>query len=90
MRAGDTVLHRPTGEKWLVAYVDGNRLAWYGWPPGEANVEDCELVKACFDEEHVAALREWAERKPQRSDESDRRISVCRRQLEALAERQEG
>ena len=32
---GDTVKHGPTGETWVVAYVQGDRLAWCGWPEGE-------------------------------------------------------
>ena len=42
---GDVVFHKPTGEKWLVAYVNNNRLYWCGWPPGCADLQDCELVK---------------------------------------------
>lgn len=41
---GDEVLHRPTGEHWVVAYVRGDRIAWCGWPEGEAALADCELV----------------------------------------------
>lgn len=58
MRAGDHVHHKPSGEKWVVAYVDGDYVGWCGWPAGEANVADCELVKACTDEEHRAILEE--------------------------------
>jgi hypothetical protein len=58
MRAGDIVLHRPTGERWVVAYVDGDYLAWCGWPEGEARVADCDLVEAVSDAKH----REWLER----------------------------
>lgn len=42
---GDTVLHGPSGEEWVVAHVDGDRLAWCGWPPGEVPLADCTLVK---------------------------------------------
>ena len=41
----DSVLHGPTGETWVVAYVEGDRLAWCGWPEGEANLADCTLTK---------------------------------------------
>jgi hypothetical protein len=41
---GDYVRHRPTGEQWIVAYVRGDRLAWLGWPEGEAALADCELI----------------------------------------------
>jgi hypothetical protein len=85
MRTGDYVKHGPTGETWVVAYVDGPDLAWSGWPEGVARVADCTLVKACSDEEHEAHLREWAD-KPHRRDSggTDHRHFVCKRQLEAL------
>ena len=60
MRCGDTVLHKPSGEEWLVAYVDGDDLAWCGWPDGVARKSDCELVRSCTDAEHVARLKEIA------------------------------
>lgn len=61
IRAGDSVKHRPSGETWLVAYVDGERLAWCGWPPGEAALTDCELVKRCSDDENLSLLKRLAE-----------------------------
>lgn len=57
MRAGDVVLHRPTGERWVVAVVVGDDLAWVGWPDGIARTSDCELVEACSDTEHERTLR---------------------------------
>ena len=42
---GDVVFHRPTRETWMVRYVRGDRLAWLGWPPGEARLSDCLLVE---------------------------------------------
>jgi hypothetical protein len=36
----DHVLHGPSGETWVVAYVEGDRLAWCGWPEGEAKLAD--------------------------------------------------
>lgn len=60
MRCGDKVKHGPTGETWVVAYVDGEYLAWCGWPEGEARVSDCTLVEACSDEEHHRWLKEVA------------------------------
>lgn len=59
-RCGDTVIHHPTGERWLVAYVDGDRLAWCGWPEGEARLSDCSVLRRCSDAAHVALLREIA------------------------------
>lgn len=42
---GDHVLHKPSGEKWVVAFVDHDRLWWCGWPEGTAALADCELIK---------------------------------------------
>jgi len=65
MRTGDHVKHRPTGETWVVAavYPTEGKLAWCGWPPGQANIADCELVHECTDDEHfklVTDLRKSA------------------------------
>jgi hypothetical protein len=62
--AGDTVLHRPSGEKWLVACIDvtRTRLSWFGWPEGCAEMSDCDLIKKATPQERVAALRTWADK----------------------------
>lgn len=60
IRTGDAVLHKPSGEDWLVAYVQGEYLAWCGWPEGEALLTDCELIRACTDEQHWKLVREIA------------------------------
>lgn len=46
IRCGDTVLHRPSGEKWVVAAADPERdeIMWCGWPEGVAKLSDCELI----------------------------------------------
>ena len=54
---GDTVLHTPTGEEWLVARVDGAKLAWMGWPPGWSDRADCTLVRKATSEEREKVLR---------------------------------
>ncbi len=41
---GDTVLHVPSGETWIVAGAAGAHLWPCGWPPGRANVSDCVLL----------------------------------------------
>lgn len=79
MRCGDHVLHRPSGETWLVAYVDGDYMAWCGWPEGEAKAADCEIVKACSDAEHLRQLREVAK-------SSGKRARMAARELSALGE----
>lgn len=60
IRTGDTVKHLPSNETWLVAFVDGNDLAWCGWPEGYARTSDCILLKSCSDEEHLKLLRDLA------------------------------
>ena len=60
IRAGDVVHHEPSDEDWVVAYVQGDRIAWCGWPEGEAELKDCWLKKSCTDEEHRARLEEIA------------------------------
>lgn len=82
MRAGDCVRHRPTGEKWRVAYVRGDHLAWCGWPPGEALVSDCDILELCSDEEHASALaaNDWDQ-----VESGDRRREVYAAQLVAIA-----
>lgn len=58
----DHVFHRPTGETWLVAYVEGDRLCACGWPCTLARLEDCALVKKATAEERDDLLRLTQER----------------------------
>lgn len=60
MRCGDIVRHIPTGEKWVVAWAEGENMAWTGWPDGIAKVVDCILLKACSDEEHRRCVISWS------------------------------
>jgi hypothetical protein len=62
IRCGDHVLHRPSGEEWVVAYADyeSGNLAWAGWPDGSARIEDCDRIKTCDDLEHAAAVASWS------------------------------
>lgn len=49
IRPNDIVLHKPTGEKWVVAGVhyDGKTLVPMGYPfPSIADTDDCELVES--------------------------------------------
>ena len=57
---GDIVTHGPTGETWLVARVDGSRLAWSGWPPGWAELSDCTLIEKASPAYRLKTLRELA------------------------------
>ncbi len=57
----DHVLHGPSGETWVVAYVDGDRLAWCGWPEGEAKLADCTLLKKATTAQRDKLLLELAD-----------------------------
>ena len=51
IKPNDIVLHKPSGEKWVVAGVhyDGNTLIPKGYPfPSVAKTEDCELLESCY------------------------------------------
>lgn len=60
LRTGDRVLHRPTGETWIVAFVEGGKIAWCGWPDGRADVADCDRIHVATEEEHRQLVRELA------------------------------
>lgn len=78
LRCADHVLHRPTGEKWLLACDEQNgEIICCGWPETFARASDCDLLKAATDEERLELLREVA--KPGRSDT---RASRARYQLD--------
>lgn len=76
MRAGDVVIHKPSGETWSVAFVEDGRLCARGWPLSLDPVEHFELKRACSDEEHRKVLEEMA-----RMTGSDPRRSYARRAL---------
>ena len=71
----DSVLHGPTGETWVVAYVESDRLAWCGWPEGEANLADCTLTEKATPEQRDKLLLEMADRT------NDRRGRYARQRL---------
>lgn len=77
MRTGDTVLHRPSGEKWSVAYVDGDELVPRGWPLSYAKTTDCDLVASCDDETHDTVMRDMAIM----NDQNDPRCRYARHYL---------
>ena len=58
---GDHVKHGPSGQTWVVAYVEGDRLAWCGWPEGEAKLADCTLTKKATPEQRDKLLLEMAD-----------------------------
>lgn len=56
----DHVKHVPSGELWLVAYVEGDRLCACGWPCTVANLADCELIQKAAPGEKEALLQRMA------------------------------
>ena len=50
---GDTVHHEPTGENWIVAFVDGDVLSPLGWPETVAKLADCTLLKKATPEDRA-------------------------------------
>lgn len=48
IKAGDLVLHRPTGETWYIIGVNEamNKVCAAGWLPTIADLSDCELVRS--------------------------------------------
>lgn len=57
---GDVVLHGPTNERWLVAFVQGENLSWCGWPEGLAKLADCRLIEKASPEKRLMLLNEMA------------------------------
>ena len=60
MDTGDAVLHLPTGEARLVAYVHGETLCCCGWPESFAPVRDCQLIESATPEARLSLLRRMA------------------------------
>lgn len=80
---GDVVYHRPTREEWVVAIVEGDRLYWCGWPPGSANLSDCELRKKAEPGEALVLLAQLAEMQPDDGG-YDARKSLALARLQAM------
>jgi hypothetical protein len=57
---GDHVRHEPTGESWVVACVQGDKLSWCGWPEGMAELKDCTLILKVDEEKRLALLQQIA------------------------------
>lgn len=60
INTGDVVVHGPSGEEWVVAYVRGERLSWVGWPEGLAEVSDCKIVSVATPAVRDALLQQMA------------------------------
>jgi hypothetical protein len=57
-RAGDEVLHVPTGETWLLIVDEENGVVVpAGWPDTRAQASDCSLVRAATDVERLGTIR---------------------------------
>lgn len=80
IRTGDYVTHKPSGERWVVAYVKGEYLAWCGWPEGEALLADCERYRTATDDEHWDLVERIAK------SDAGARTRYCRRLLESRVE----
>ena len=79
---GDTVFHKPSGETWVVAAVEGEHLYWCGWPPGRAQLADCELREKADESHRLALLRQLADMKC--DDGWDERKSIATQRLAEL------
>jgi hypothetical protein len=77
---GDVVLHKPTGERWVVAFVSGENLSWLGWPEGFAKVSDCELLETAKPEVRQQLLERMAA-----MDGMDSRKTYARQRLKEVS-----
>jgi hypothetical protein len=75
---GDTVFHERSGETWLVAQVRDDKVYWCGWPPGRADLSDCQLTKKATPEERQALLQELAKSKHEVSAWAYERIAEAK------------
>lgn len=58
LRCGDYVRHRPTGQELLIAWAEDGYASWFGWPPGQMRVDECDVLERCTDEEHAARVQQ--------------------------------
>jgi hypothetical protein len=84
---GDTVEHGPTGETWIVAYVEkrpgssyGDVLCAVGWPNTEARLRDCALVQKATPEYRDQLLHQLANMHLE-NGQYDRRRALARTRL---------
>lgn len=85
MKTGDEVLHKPSGERWVVAAVMGiNRISPMGWPMTLAAQSDCELIRECSEDEHVRDVLAVAK---SQGECGDPRQSACRDLIEKNPQR---
>ena len=60
IETADIVRHAPTGEEWLVAYVENGKLCACGWPESLADLSDCTLVKKATEQEKQQLIQQLA------------------------------
>lgn len=77
---GDTIYHRPSGERWLVAYAEAGRVVCCGWPCSMADADDCELVTKASPAERDDLLNRMAN---MREDDPRKRYAAYRLQKES-------
>ena len=75
----DVVLHKPSGEMWIVAYADyeNDRIAWCGWPDGTALLSDCELIESADDAQRRLRLRDMAKSTGHRAEYARKRLAAA-------------
>lgn len=73
---GDTVFHQPTGETWLVAFVEDEWISWCGWPEGRGQLSDCTLKEKATPEARQELLEQLAA-----MNESDHRQRYAKQRL---------
>jgi NTP pyrophosphatase (non-canonical NTP hydrolase) len=80
MKTGDTVYHEPTGETWVVAFVEGGDIYPCGWPCTRAKVKDCNPQKTATAAESQRLIEQMAA-----IQESDPRRDWAQRELKRQA-----
>lgn len=81
MKAGDSVLHKPSGETWVVASLSPWKGKFFvaGCPETLADVEDVEVTRSCTEEQSLEMLVEVVKSKGSWS-----RTSAAQRWLEGV------
>jgi len=63
MRAGDTIKHKPSGQNYVIGWIEGFELGTLSAPQQVLAIADCELLHACDDATHAQVIaghrREW-------------------------------
>jgi len=67
---GSIVLHRPSGEEWIVGAVCelSGDLSPDGWPPTVSKASDCDLVEKATPERAEDKILLWAHKRTAQHD----------------------